>query len=553
VNDASQTHGGPTNQSLHRQWLIASVILAIAFLAAAAVRLYNINAAKLYFSPTRQYYSFCIAKGFYSQSADSIGQQARKIAAINKEALDDKEPPVTEYLVAQIWRIAGGQNHWAPSLICSVFWLIGGVFVFLIAQKYTTAVAAAIATAFYLLCPFGILISRSFQPEALMTMMFLAGIYTIFNYYQNESRKRLFIMGLVSGLAILVKVSIIFPIWAAFIAPGICKNGLRRTIFSRRHLAFVILGIGPAFAYYSYLAIFTDEVRMVAQSVFAPQLLFDSFFWTGWLNQLGSVAGFIPIIAAVFGILLVRDKTVKSILTGLALGYLAYALIFTYTTATHDYYQVQLIPTVILAASPVIAFFLDRLRHKNSRHHRSALAVGLLLSIALPGLLAGIKTSAFRTENRFLKPSLAFAYKCFGMRPGYLAQYSSDYPQFIERAEKIGRAVNHSDKTITLGLTVPLWYYGDYAGYRWPRHHHWSGREAHAGIGTGAKWKEYRGLTARELFEQHFSRFWPQYFVVAAPGEFEKQRSLQEFLYGKFKLLVKEEKYLIFDLTEPKQ
>ncbi len=553
MNDAPQNHNAKIAQSSTREPLLACIILAIAFLAAAAVRLYNIDAAKLYFSPTRQYYSFCIAKGFYFQSADLIGQQARKIAAINKEALDDKEPPVTEYLVALIWRIVGGQNHWAPSLICSAFWLVGGVFVFLIAQKYTAAVPAAIATAFYLLCPFGILISRSFQPETLMTMMFLGSIYTIFNYYQNQSPKRLFIMGLVSGLAILVKVSIIFPIWAAFIAPGICKNSLRRTIFSRRHLAFIILGIGPAFVYYSYLAICTDEVRMVAQSVFAPQLLLDSFFWTGWLNQLGSVVGFIPIAAAVFGILLVRDKTVKSILIGLALGYLAYALIFTYTTATHDYYQVQMIPIVILATSPVIAFFLDQLRYKNSRHHQSALAVGLLLLIALLGLLTGIKTGAFRSENRFLKPSLVFAYKCFGMRPDHLAQYSADYPEFIERAEKIGCAVNHSDKTISLALTVPLWYYGDYAGYRWPRHHHWPFPDSIGSIGTGAKWSKYRGLSAAKLFEEHFARFAPEYFIVATPGDFEKQKSLKEFLYGKFKVLVHEEKYLIFDLTEPKE
>lgn len=553
MNDASQTHGGPTVLSLHRRSLIAGVILVVSFFAAAAVRVYNVNAAKLYFNPTRQYYSFCIAKGFYFQSADSVPQWSKRIAAINKDALDDKEPPVTEYLVTLIWRFAGGQNHWAPSVVCTVFWLIGGVFIFPIAKKYTTVVAAAIATAFYLLCPFGILISRSFQPESLMTMLFLAGIYTIFNYYEKPSTKRLFIMALVSGLAILAKVSVIFPIWAAFALTGICKDGFRRTIFSHRHLAFVILGIGPAFAYYFYLAIFTEEVKMVAESVLAPQILLDSFFWTGWLKQLGSVIGFIPIIVAGFGILLARDKTVKSILTGLTLGYLAYALIFSYTTATHDYYQVQIIPIVVLAASPVIAFFLEHLLHKNAHLHRFAIAVVLLLLIALLGLLAGIRTSSFRTENRFLKPSLTFAYKCFGMRPDYLSQYSNDYPGFIGRAEKLGCAVNHSEKTITLGLTVPLWYYGEYAGYRWPWYHHWSRDEEHAGIGTGAKWKEYRGLSAEELFEQHFSGFLPEYFVVESLEEIEKQKSLKEFLYGKFNLLVQEEKYLIFDLTKPKQ
>ena len=47
--------------------------------------------------------------------------------------------------------------------------------------------------------------------------------------------------------------------------------------------------------------------------------------------------------------------------------------------------------------------------------------------------------------------------------------------------------------------------------------------QVHAEIGTGAKWSKYRGLSAAEL------------------------------LYGKFKVLIREEKYLIFDLNKPKQ
>jgi len=244
VNDSSQSRGGPAEESLARRSVIVSVILVVSFIVAAAVRLYNIDAAKLYFYATRPYYSFCIARHFYYEGTESIPDWKRDIAAINKEALDDKEPPLTEYLVSRIWRACRSENHWAPSFVCSIFWLIGGIFVFLIAKKYTTVVAAAIATAFYLLCPFGIVMSRSFQPESLMTMMFLAGIYTIFNYYEKPSTKRLFIMAIVSGLAILAKVLVIFPIWAAFIAAGICKKGFRKTIVcdcSEPFIDFILL------------------------------------------------------------------------------------------------------------------------------------------------------------------------------------------------------------------------------------------------------------------------------------------------------------------------
>ncbi len=553
MNDAPRNHNAKTAQSSTREPLLACIILAIAFLAAAAVRLYNIDAAKLYFSPTRQYESFCIARQFYFESIDSVPDWQRQVAKANQRASGWKQPPITEYLVSLVYRTTGGESHWAPSVVSSVFWLIGGVFVFLIAQKYTPAVAAAIATAFYLLCPFGILMSRSFQPEALMTMMFLASVYTIFNYYEKQSTKRLLVMAVVSGLAVLAKVNIIFPIWAAFIAGGMCKRSFRKTIFSRRHLLFALFGIMPGFIYYFGGALFTGKLRMVAQSIYAPGLLWDSFFWTGWLNQLGCVVGYICLVGMFIGIMIVRDKPVKSILIGLALGYLAYALIFTYTTATHDYYQVQIIPIVVLAASPVIAFFLDQLQHKNSRHHQSALAVGLLLLIVLLGLLVSIKKSTFRSESEYIKRCLAFGYNCFGLRPDYLSQFSTDYADFVETAEEIGRAVKHSDKTVTLGKAAPLWYYGEYAGHRWPRHHNWPFPDSIGSIGTGAKWSKYRGLSAAKLFEEYFARFAPEYFIVAVPGDFEKQKSLKEFLYGKFKVLVHEEKYLIFDLTEPKE
>jgi 4-amino-4-deoxy-L-arabinose transferase-like glycosyltransferase len=369
------------------------IILATSFVAAAAVRLYNIDSAKLYFYATRQYESFCIARHFYLESADSAPDWQGRIARINKNASEGKQPPVTEYLVSLLYRIAGRETHWAPSLISSAFWLIGGAFIFLTAKKYSSDLAAAIATAFYLLAPFAILISRSFQPEPLMTMMFAAAIYTILNYYENQSPKRLLIMAVISGLAILTKVNIIFPIWAAFIIGGISEKGLRRTVFSKQHLGFATIAIIPGFLYYSYLALFTDTLQMVAESVYAPQLLGDSFFWTGWLNQITSVVGFIPLAAAILGILLIQDKTVRSILIGLTVGYLVYALIFAYTTATHDYYQVQVVPIVALALAPAIAFFLNKLQHKNTPLHRPAIIIGLLMLAALPALLAGIKTS----------------------------------------------------------------------------------------------------------------------------------------------------------------
>lgn len=92
MNDAPQNHNAKIAQSSTRDPLLACIILAIAFLAAAAVRLYNIDAAKLYFSPTRQYYSFCIARQFYFESIDSVPDWQRQVAKANQHGRDVYRP-----------------------------------------------------------------------------------------------------------------------------------------------------------------------------------------------------------------------------------------------------------------------------------------------------------------------------------------------------------------------------------------------------------------------------------------------------------------------------
>jgi hypothetical protein len=552
VNDI-QTCAPEKSQFPPRTSVAVYIILALSFIAAGAARLYNVDSTKVYFNPTRQYYSFCIAKGFYCENTDSIPAWERKIAAINKEALDDKEPPVTEYLVSLIWRAAGSPNSWAPSVLASAFWLIGGIFVFLTAVRYARPLAAALATAFYLLAPFGIIMSRSFQPESLMIMMLMAGIYTIFRYYENQSAKRLLIASVVCAMAILAKVNIVFPIWFGFFAGGICKQGLRKTIFSRHHILFVLIGIGPAVAYYLYITLTTEIMRVTAESIFAPQLLWSSFFWMGWLNQLGFVIGYIPLTGAIAGICLVRGRMFKSLLAGFIVGYLAYGIIFTYTTPTQDYYQIPLIPITALALAPVISWFFKQLTQKNSPFRRAAIIFGLLLLTAFLGSLASIKKGTFRSDSKYVQSLSTLSYKSFGLNPRYLSQFSGRNMDFVKRAKDIGRLINHSDRTIILGRAVPLWYYGNFAGYRWPFHNQWPFPDVIGSVGTGAKWSKYQGLGAEELLEQHFAGYSPEYFIVTALDDFEKQTATRELLYRKFETVAQNDKYVIFDLTKLKQ
>ncbi|MFC1783523.1 glycosyltransferase family 39 protein, partial [Planctomycetota bacterium] len=191
--------------------IVVFLILAVVFAGAGALRCYNINTPKFSFHPMRQHRSYAIARAFYFEQVDGLPEWRKEAALSNKENLETKEPAIMEVLVSLAYRAAGGERAWIAPVFTIFFWLVGGVFVYLITIRYASPYGAAAATGFYLFLPFGFFVSRSFQPESFMIMLFLMSLYAIFRYGQKPSGVGLLILAVISGFAILVKFIIIFP------------------------------------------------------------------------------------------------------------------------------------------------------------------------------------------------------------------------------------------------------------------------------------------------------------------------------------------------------
>ena len=111
-----------------------------------------------------------------------------------------------EHLVAWAYRFAGSEQLWIPRMFSVTFWLLGGLFLYMLTSEMTSPPGALICVAFYLFAPFGIFMSRSFQPEAMMVMLFIASILTIRRYYNRPSIMRLLVAAGVTVLAIFSQV-----------------------------------------------------------------------------------------------------------------------------------------------------------------------------------------------------------------------------------------------------------------------------------------------------------------------------------------------------------
>jgi len=486
------------------------IILGFLFLLAAGVRLYRSADPPLNFHATRQYRSLIIARDFYFDHAASVPEWKKEVAQCSRQQQGVLEPPIMEFVVAGGYRVLGGERPWLPRLLSTIFWLTGGAFLYLIGKRVSDGDSALFAVAFYLFLPFATVASRSFQPDPLMVMLMLASVWAILRYHDAPSRARLAAAAALSSLGFVIKPGSVFVILAAFVALAIERHGLRRALRGPALGIFVVATLAPTLAIYGY-GIATGEFLVdEARKTVLPQLWISPFFWRGWLMQIGSTVGFVCFIGALLGALSFPRGVPRSLILALWVGYVAFCLALNYNLATHDYYQLQLIPIVGLSLGPVVALVM-RWLHERQPAWQWRMAIWGVWALALALSLADARA-------RLLNPS-------------------AERKVAIQR--EIGEAVRHSTKTLFLSADygVPLEYHGLLCGRSWP-------------LGWDLEWERLVGrppLDAEERFHSRYAGRAPEYFIVEDVGEFAKQPDLQRLL-SRFPIVAQNDEYVIFAL-----
>ena len=376
--------------------------LLLLFISAFAIRMYDLTDLPLDFHPTRQLLSATKARAMYYRTKPAgISAEQREIGIRQAKLKADVEPDILERLVAFTYQYTGEQL-WVARIYSSLFWLTGGIFLFLLVRDVVSFDAAIFSTAYYLIFPHAIIASRSFQPDPLMVMFILAFWWMFsrwvdltsnpFAQHPTGAPKRrgeqwinTVLAGLIGGVAIYVK----FP--AAFFVIG----GALGLVFSRFTLlellrksqvwTLAILGVLPGSIYLAR-GLAQGGLGSQLSGRFVPALLLRPLNYLGWMTKVDLAAGGIFVMLALFGFFLSTDKRLRTFMLGLWGTYLVYSLFFDYHSATHDYYQLPLIPIVAVSLSPIGGWFFARLAEATvQRYQRTAayliLIIGLFMVI----------------------------------------------------------------------------------------------------------------------------------------------------------------------------
>lgn len=488
----------------------ASWVAVILLILGFSIRLYDLTDLPLDFHSTRQMLSVIKARGMYYQtlSVDDVPAEQRSFAIQQWRFRASVEPEFFERVVAFTYQFTGEQI-WIARIYSSLFWIIGGIFLFLLARELTSTDGALVATAFYLFLPYGIIASRSFQPDPLMVMLIIIFLWAVYQWAKNPTSYKFAILaGLFGGFAIFVKFVAAFFIIGGGLGALLGRMSLRDALKQPQVYVMTVLGILPGAAYVIYGVFIEGYLGQQFGGRFIPSLFLSPSYYLGWVNMLNLVIGGVTLMLALFGLFFL-DKEKQRFMFGLWVGYALFGFYFNYHISTHDYYSLPLIPIAALSLAPLADWFFVQL-NKLTITQWSRITVYCLLFF-------GLCSSLWNTRNQLNS-----------------VDYRPDAIMWTEIGEKI-------DDSKVAGLTQ------DYGS-----------RLAYWGWKNITSWPTYGDLIyhndllgAQRDFEKQFENILntKELFLVTDFNDLDRQPFLKEKLAG-YPIFAEGAGYIIYNIQE---
>jgi len=406
---------------------LLAVTLVLLFGLGFGIRLYQLTNLPFDFQPTRQLLSMLKARGmYYATNPAGIPDWQRQMAIQQWKTRADVEPSIVENIVAFTYRFTG-EYFWIARIYSSLFWIIGGVLLFLLVRDLISTDGAVIATAYFLFFPYAVIASRSFQPDPFMVMSIVSFWWAFQCWTKKPSWVWTILAGLLGGLAILIKFSAAFFVIGAALGLGLGRFSLRSLVRKPQVWIMALLGVLPAAAYLYDGLVLNNFLRQQFGGRFFPALLLSPINYINWEVKAALAAGGVAIMLGLLGLFLVRDRGARFFLFGLWGMYVLYGLYFDYHIATHDYYQLPFIPIVAVSLAPVADWFLARLAELTARHGLRVAAI-IVLAFGLFSVLWDVRNTLKSVDYRPQAAMWAEIGNKLGHGPGVVA-LTQDYGQ----------------------------------------------------------------------------------------------------------------------------
>lgn len=491
-----------------RPW-VWKLSLILALLAGFGLRMINLTNPPLDFASTRQLFSALKARGMYYQYVTDVPAATRQ-QAISLGDVGIVEPPILETIVSQTYRLTG-EYIWIGRIYSSVFWVLGGLGLFLLIREFASTSAAMIGTLFYLFVPFGVIASRAFMPDPLMVALIVYSLLALFRWQNTSKWKWAILFGIFAGATLFVKNLSVFIVVGGFAGVILGTRGMKRSIRDPQVWVMGALMVLPVGIFTLYGILMLNMGSQFALRFF-PKMWLDPAFYFRWAYVVNSNIGWVVTLFAIVSIYLADPKRERPLLFGLWIGYLIFGMTFPYHFYTHDYYQLPLIPVVALSMAPGLRVVFDKFYERSS---------GLFPRLVLVAVvLVGLAVPAWYSRDQIVGSN-------YRNEPSYWAE--------------IGDVLRHSQGVVA--LTQDYGYRLAYWG--------WQGSTAwFTSADINVRYLAGENVDLLQQFAQDTAG--KKYFLVTMFSEFDNQPVIKDLLNSHYPIFTQTDEYLIYDLQQIK-
>jgi 4-amino-4-deoxy-L-arabinose transferase-like glycosyltransferase len=432
------------------------------------------------------------------------------------------EPSILERIVAFTYLLSGGERLWISRLYTTLFWCIGGIALFALGLRMARSDplknqsrmdenvafgSALIALTYYLILPFGVQASRSFQPDPGMVMWIMLSIYALYRWAEKQDWKWAIFAGLLAGMAVITKAVAAYFVAGASIAMVIHTLGFKKTWRNLQVWTMALLMVTPTVVFYMGRGGRASEY-LSSWTVSLSHLLAQPSFYMRWLNLVQNLMGLTILMLGLLGVLISTHRN-RALLIGLWGGYALYGLTLPYQMYTHNYYHLAVIPILSISLIPVSESILRRILQQGRIWQTLCLGVVLMAIIF--------------TSWQAIFPQYTDDYR---NEPPYWSEITSYLPSE-------GKII-----ALTQDYGYRLMYYG------WRKVTLWPNRGEQKLMNLRGSEKEFEQFFAKRTEDK-------SYFLITAFSQFNDQPALQKYLAENYPVLVEGDGYLIYDLREP--
>ncbi|MEX2144233.1 MAG: glycosyltransferase family 39 protein [Anaerolineales bacterium] len=487
----------------------AEILLGLLLLAGFTLRMVDLTDPPLDFHPTRQLRGAVVTRSIYYQIEPSDNPIIQQQAVSLRNAVSDLEPPILESLVAFAYLLTGGETLWVARILTSLIWVLAAVPLYTLARRFTSPATALVCVAYYLFLPFGVIASRSFQPDPVMVALLIVAMLAAYRWSETRRWDWALIAAASGGLAILVKAFAAYFVLGVLAAAVLFALGLRSALRDKQVWAMAAICMLPPALYYLLNMGGASGSYIQNWIVALLPLAFEPGFYVRWANMLTELLGVARLVAAFSGVLIAEPRA-RWLLIGAWVGYVVYGATLPHQTTTHNYYHLFLVPLAALSIAPILHLVINKIAQQN-RVWQALLALGLLGSLFF---------NAWAARSEML---------------------GADYRQEPAFWERVGAAVPIDGKTIGLVQAYgnSLTYYGWRRVELWPI----TGELALSGL---------RGNQPTEFdifFNQRTTGM--AYFLITSFNQLDQQPLLAEFLVNHYPVYSQGDGYIIYDLRAP--